>query len=96
MVISLSGKVLDDALNYGILIDLGIMLFVRVDTKVHLKLAYLYFILMGLCDYGYFKSVGDFLQIMRFYLPVVFPKLFRIAPKGDKPLAIAFEKPDCR
>ena len=63
----------------------------RLDTKVHLKLAYLFFILMNLRDYGHFKSVRDFLEIVRFYLPVVFPKLFRIAPKGDKPLAIAFE-----
>ena len=90
-VISLPDKVLDDALNNGILTDPGITLFVRVDTKVHLKLAYLFFILMNLRDYGHFKSVRDFLEIVRFYLPVVFPKLFRIAPKGDKPLAIAFE-----
>ena len=82
---------LDDALNNGILTDLDITLFVRVDTKVHLKLAYLFFILMGFRDYGHFKSVGDFLEIMRFYLPVVFSKLFRIALRGDKPLAIAFE-----
>jgi hypothetical protein len=90
-VISLPDKVLDDALNNGILTDLGITLFVRVDTKVHLKLAYLFFILMNLRDYGHFKTVRDFLDIVRFYLPVVFPKLFRIAPRGDKPLAIAFE-----
>jgi hypothetical protein len=90
-VISLPDKVLDDALSNGILTDLGITLFVRVDTKVHLKLAYLFFILMNLRDYGHFKTVRDFLEIVRFYLPVVFPKLFRIAPKGDKPLAIALE-----
>jgi hypothetical protein len=90
-VISLPDKVLDDALSNGILTDLGITLFVRVDTKVHLKLAYLFFILMNLRDYGHFKTVRDFLDIVRFYLPVVFPKLFRIAPRGDKPLAIAFE-----
>jgi hypothetical protein len=46
---------------------------------------------MGLRDYGHFKSVRDFLEIVRFYLPVVFPKLFRIAPKGDKPFSIVFE-----
>jgi cellulose synthase/poly-beta-1,6-N-acetylglucosamine synthase-like glycosyltransferase len=84
-------EVLDDALNNGILTDLGITLFVRVDTKINLKLSYLFFILMNLRDYGHFKSVRDYLDIVRFYLPVVFPKLFRIAPKGDKPLAIAFE-----
>ena len=76
-VISLPDKVLDDALNNGILTDLGITLFVRVDTKVHLKLAYLFFVLMNLRDYGHFKSARDFIDIVRFYLPVVFPKLFR-------------------
>jgi hypothetical protein len=90
-IISLPDKVLDDALNNGILTDLGITLFVRVDTKINVKLSYLFFILMNLRDYGHFKSVRDFLDIVRFYLPVVFPKLFRIAPKGDKPIAIAFE-----
>ena len=40
-VISLPDKVLDDALNNGILTDLGITLFVRVDTKINLKLTYL-------------------------------------------------------
>jgi hypothetical protein len=39
-VISLPDKVLDDALNNGILTDLGITLFVRVDTKINLKLTY--------------------------------------------------------
>jgi hypothetical protein len=90
-VISVPDKVLDDALNNGILTDLGITLFVRIDTKINQKLAYLFFILMNLRDYGHFKSTRDFLDIVRFYLPVVFPKLFRIAPKGDKPLAIAFD-----
>ena len=90
-VISLPDKVLEDALNNGILTDLGITLFLRIDTKVDPRLAYLFFILMNLRDYGHFKSVRDFLEIVRFYLPVVFPKLFRIAPKGDKPIAIAFD-----
>ena len=90
-IISLPDKVLDDALNNGILTDLGITLFVRVDTKINVKLSYLFFILMNLRDYGHFKSVRDFLDIVRFYLPVVFPKLFRIAPQGDNPIAIAFE-----
>jgi hypothetical protein len=46
---------------------------------------------MNLRDYGHFKTKRDFLDIVRFYLPVVFPKLFRIAPKSGKPLAIAFD-----
>jgi hypothetical protein len=35
--------------------------------------------------------VRGFLEIVRFYPPVVLPKLYRIAPRGDKSLAIAFE-----
>lgn len=89
--ISLPDKVLDDALTNGILTDLGITLFVRIDTKINRKLAYLFFILMNLRDYGHFRTTRDFVDIVRFYLPVVFPKLFRIAPKSDKPLAIAFD-----
>ena len=46
---------------------------------------------MNLRDYGHFKSLRDFLDIVRVYSPVVFPKLFRIVPKSGKPLAIAFE-----
>jgi hypothetical protein len=65
---------------------------VRVDTKINLKLTHLFFILMNLRDYEHFKYVRDFLEIVRFYLPVVLPKLYRIATRGDKSLAIAFEK----
>jgi hypothetical protein len=90
-VISLPDKVMDDALTNGILTDLGITLFVRIDTRINQKLAYLFFILMNLRDYGHFKTKRDFLDIVRFYLPVVFPKLFRVAPKSDKPLPIALE-----
>ena len=90
-VISLPDKVLDDALTNGVLTDLGITLFVRIDTKINQKLAYLFFILMNLRDYGHFKTRRDFIDIVRFYLPVVFPKLFRIGPKGVKPAAITFE-----
>ena len=42
-------------------------------------------------DYEHLKSVRDLIEIVRFYLPVVFPKPFRIAPKGDKPLTITFD-----
>jgi hypothetical protein len=87
--ISLPDKVLHDALNNGILTDLGITLFVRVDTKVNLKLSYLAFILMGLRDYGHFRSPGDFLALVRFYLPYIFPKLFRLAPRSGEPQKIA-------
>ncbi len=90
-VISLPDKVLDDAMNNGILADLGITLFVRIDTKINQKLAYGFFILMNLRDYGHFKSVRDFMEIVQFYLPVVLPKLFRIAPKSEGARTIAFD-----
>jgi UDP-MurNAc hydroxylase len=80
--ISVPDKVLDDALTNGVLTDLGITLFVRIDTQVPIKLSYLFFILMGLRDYGHFKSLGEFAHYVRFYLPFVFPKLFQLAPKG--------------
>lgn len=88
--ISLPDKVLDDALNNGILTDLGITLFVRIDTNVNKKLAYLFFILMGLRDYGHFKSARDFIEIVRFYVPVMFPKLFRIAPRRGPPQVLSY------
>ena len=73
---------LDDALTNGILTDLGITLFVRIDTKINQKLAYLFFILMGLRDYGHFKSVRDFARSVRFYLPMVFPSCSASRPKA--------------
>jgi UDP-MurNAc hydroxylase len=81
-IISVPDKVLDDALTNGILTDLGITLFVRIDTKVAKKLAYLFFILMALRDYGHFKSLAEFARFVRFYLPFAFPRLFQLAPKG--------------
>jgi len=81
--ISVPDKVLDDALTNGVLTDLGITLFVRIDTKIANRLSYLFFILMMLRDYGHFKSLGEFAHYVRFYLPFVFPKLFRLAPKGS-------------
>ncbi len=87
-VISLPDKVLDDALNNGVLTDLGITLFVRIDTKVHKKLAYLFFVLMGMRDYGHFQSRREFLRTVRFYLPFVFPKLFRLTPATNQPVIL--------
>jgi hypothetical protein len=40
-------------------------------------------------DYGHFRSPGDFLALVRFYLPYIFPKLFRLAPRSGEPQKIA-------
>lgn len=63
----------------------------RVDTKVYLKLAYLFFILMQIRDYGHFKSLGAFAPLVPFYLRFIFPWQFHIAPKDDVARDIVFE-----
>jgi hypothetical protein len=93
-VISIPDKVLFGALENGILTDLGITLFVRVDTKVNLKLTYLAFLLMGVRDYGHFKKLTNFLKFGMFYMPYVFPRLWIVWPsnapgEGDRSLAEA-------
>jgi hypothetical protein len=79
-VITLPDKVLDEALTNGVLSDLGITMFVRVDTKVRPRLAYSAFLLMGLRDYGYFDGVRSFARFIRFYVPYLFPALWRVSP----------------
>jgi hypothetical protein len=75
VVVSLPDKVLYEALQNGILTDLGITMFLRVDTRVPLKLTYALFLLMGLRDYGYFKDLRSFAKFLRFYAPYFYPAL---------------------
>jgi hypothetical protein len=77
-VISLPDRVLYEALQNGILTDLGITLFVRIDTKISLKRTYAAFLLMGLHDYGHFKDKTRFTRFVRFYVPYVFPQLLSL------------------
>jgi hypothetical protein len=76
MVIRLPDKVLYEGLCNGILTDLGITVFIRVDTRIDLRRTYLLFLLMGLHDYRYFKSLRSSTDFARFYLPYFVPALF--------------------
>jgi len=73
VVITLPDQVLVEALQNGILTDLGITMLIRVDSKTNIKLTYALFLLMALRDYGYFKSPTFFLKFLRFYLPYLMP-----------------------
>jgi hypothetical protein len=88
-VISLPDKVLYEALVNGILTDLGITMFIRVDTQVDVRRAYAIFSLMGLRDYGYFRPLRNLFKGAMFYIPVVFPKLRqnRIVARLHEPAA---------
>lgn len=74
-VLTLPAKVLYECLQAKILTDLGITMFIRVDTRVNLKLTYMAFLLMGLHDYGHFSSPRRVARFLRFYLPLFFPAL---------------------
>jgi hypothetical protein len=81
-IISLPDKVLSEALQNGVLTDLGITLFVRVDTKISIKRTYAAFLLMGLHDYGHFKDPGRLARFVAFYMPYMFPQLWSVWPKA--------------
>lgn len=78
LIISLPDKVLYESLENNVMTDLGISMFIRVDTKVSTKFTYGFFLLMGLHDYGHFNSVKDWLNFVRFYTPHGLPILFRV------------------
>lgn len=73
VVITLPDQVLVEALQNGVLTDLGITMLIRVDSKTNIKLTYALFLLMALRDYGYFESPAFFLKFLRFYLPYFMP-----------------------
>ena len=78
VIFTLPDKVLYESLQNNILTDLGITMFLRLDSKVSVPMTYLLFLLMGLHDYGHFDSPKDFARLVRFYVPYLFPSLFRI------------------
>ncbi len=78
LVISLPDKVLYESLENNVLTDLGISMFIRVDTKVSTKFTYGFFLMMGLHDYGHFNSFKDWLKFVKFYMSSGLPFLFRI------------------
>ena len=78
LIISLPDKVLYESLQNNVMTDLGITMFIRVDTKVSIKFTYGFFLLMGLHDYGHFNSWKDWMRFVRFYAPSGVPALFRL------------------
>lgn len=78
LIISLPDKVLYESLENNVLTDLGISMFIRVDTKVSTKVTYGFFLLMGLHDYGHFNSLKDWVRFVRFYGPQGLPIVFRV------------------
>jgi hypothetical protein len=78
LIISLPDKVLYESLENNVMTDLGISMFIRVDTKVSTKFTYGFFLLMGLHDYGHFNSVKDWINFVRFYMSHGLPFLFRV------------------
>lgn len=78
LIISLPDKVLYESLENNVMTDLGISMFIRVDTKVSTKFTCGFFLLMGLHDYGHFNSLKDWLNFVRFYAPHGLPFMFRM------------------
>ena len=85
LIISLPDKVLYESLENNVLTDLGITMFIKVDTKVSTKFTYGFFLLMGLHDYGHFNSFGNWLNFVKFYTPYIFPAFLRLRFGFSKP-----------
>lgn len=96
---SVPDRVLSEALMAGVLTDLGISMFIRVDTNTSLRLTYAAYLLMGLHDYGHFDDPASFLRFIRYYFPYLFPGL--LAPgrgrESRPPRSVPSPTgPDCR
>jgi hypothetical protein len=92
VTISLPDKVLYESLENNVLTDLGITMFIKVETRVSNKLTYGLFLLMGLHDYGHFSSVRSFARFCRFYLPYTFPFLLRFRRQHVGPQTAPLQK----
>lgn len=87
VTINLPDKVLYESLENNVLTDLGITMFIKVETHVSDKLTYGLFLLMGLHDYGYFNNYREFAKFMKFYAPYFVPQLLKIDRSiSSKPL----------
>ena len=71
--ITVPDAVLHEGLVNGILTDLGITMFVRLDTRVSARRAYAFFLLMGLRDYGHLRGPRALYRLIRFYASEVVP-----------------------
>lgn len=78
IIINLPDKVIYESLQNNVLTDLGITMFIKVETRVSNRFTYGFFLLMGLHDYGHFNSYRDFARFSRFYVPYFMPQLFRL------------------
>lgn len=78
VIISLPDKVLYECLENNILTDLGITMFIKVDSKISDKFTYGLFLLMGLHDYGHFNSFSNYVKFCWFYAPYMLPVLWRM------------------
>jgi hypothetical protein len=78
IVITLPDKVLDESLRNNVLTDLGITMFIRVDTQISKRFAYAIFLMFGLHDYGHFNDPASVLRFLRFYAPYFVPGLWRV------------------
>lgn len=78
VIINLPDKVLYESLENNVLTDLGITMFIKVETRVSDKLTYGLFLLMDLHDYGYFNNYKEFAKFTRFYTPYFIPRLHKV------------------
>lgn len=78
VIINLPDKVVSESLDNNVLTDLGVTMFIKVETQINLKVAYGLFLLMGLHDYGHFNSYREFIRFIRFYFPYFFPSLLKL------------------
>jgi hypothetical protein len=77
-IVSLPDQVLHEALANNVLTDLGITMFIRVDTRVDRKMTYGAFLLMALHDYGHLADAKSMARCGWFYAPYLFPALLRL------------------
>jgi hypothetical protein len=95
VVISLPDLVLSESLDNNVLTDLGITMFIKVDSRVSDRKTYAFFLLMGIHDYGHFNSTRDFARFARFYAPYFLPAMLRLKwlfsgrPSDEPPEQIA-------
>lgn len=93
IIISLPDKVIYESLQNNVLTDLGITMFIKVETRVSNRFTYGFFLLMGLHDYGHFNSYRDFMKFARFYAPYFVPQFLKIKwLMGQRPSTKAAEK----
>lgn len=85
IIVNLPDKVIYESLQNNVLTDLGITMFIKVETRVSNRFTYGFFLLMGLHDYGHFNSWRDFVKFMRFYIPYFVPQFLNLKWLANRP-----------